>query len=646
MMQYRREIDGLRALAVVPVILFHAGFSVFSGGFVGVDVFFVISGYLITTILIDDIVNKRFSIWRFYERRARRILPALFFVMLVCIPVAWVLMLPYEFDNFGRSVVAVSLFASNILFWRESGYFAAESEEMPLLHTWSLAVEEQYYVVFPIILVLLWRFGRAPAFWIIMAMSVCSLLISEWGWRNKPSANFYLAPTRAWELFAGSIAAFIVQKHGVRNNEFLAMGGLIAVLVSIFVYDSTTPFPSLYTLLPVGGVVLLVIWGGSKTIAARLLGNRVFVGIGLISYSAYLWHQPLFAFARIWLWEEPSLLLMGMLSLLSLVLAVFSWRFVERPFRRSNPTSMFGSQRAILSASAVGCVLFIAAGFATIAAPTRVELAQPELFTKYHTTPMPATDCAGFAAIRTVQAFCRSYGEGNKTAVIWGDSHTVAFWNVVAPPKDTRIIVISHEGCPPIGGVKRSDIIGNADNCLDLNILQTYQDFVVGLEPDAVVLVARWTLYMRGWMRQGIMQPATHFLTDGQIPDQDATSQTSTDALRAGLKRTLRALDPAALFVVAQAPDMNFMDAHALVFLEQVDSAPIAQWHAVEDAMMDDLRDNLDVTILETRPLFCSQTSCALRRDGYRVYGDDNHLSGYGITFQWGMIRDALLDLN
>ena len=163
-MKYPAEIDGLRALAVVSVILFHAGFELFNGGFVGVDAFFVISGYLITTILIENIENKRFSIVNFYERRARRILPALFFVMLVCIPVAWMWMLPNQMKDFSQSLVAVSLFASNILFWRESGYFATAAEEKPLLHTWSLAVEEQYYVLFPIFLILTWRFGKNRVF--------------------------------------------------------------------------------------------------------------------------------------------------------------------------------------------------------------------------------------------------------------------------------------------------------------------------------------------------------------------------------------------------------------------------------------------------------------------------------------------------
>lgn len=159
-MKYRAEIDGLRAVAILPVILFHAGFSLFSGGVIGVDVFFVISGYLITSIITEEIHNKQFSFLHFYERRARRIMPALFLVMIVCIPFAWYWMLPNQMNNFSKSLIAVSLFSSNIFFWRESGYFAAISEEIPLLHTWSLAVDEQYYALFPIFIFLTWRFGK------------------------------------------------------------------------------------------------------------------------------------------------------------------------------------------------------------------------------------------------------------------------------------------------------------------------------------------------------------------------------------------------------------------------------------------------------------------------------------------------------
>jgi peptidoglycan/LPS O-acetylase OafA/YrhL len=359
-LKYRAEIDGLRALAVVPVILFHAGFELFSGGFVGVDVFFVISGYLITTILIDDIENNRFSIVNFYERRARRILPALSFVMLVCIPFAWMWMLPSQMKDFSQSLVAVSLFASNILFWRESGYFDASAEEKPLLHTWSLAVEEQYYVLFPIFLFFAWRFGKNRVFWIIVVVAAASLLLSEWGFRNKPTANFYLAPTRAWELLAGSIAAFIVQNRGVKANNALSLLGLAAILFSIFAYDESTPFPSVYALVPVIGVVLLVLFAEKDTLVAKFLSMKLIVGMGLIRYSAYLWHQPLFAFARIKLVDEPTMPLMSFLAIASIALAILSWKFVEEPFRSRK--GLISKRSIVFSCSAISLIGFLIIG--------------------------------------------------------------------------------------------------------------------------------------------------------------------------------------------------------------------------------------------------------------------------------------------
>ncbi|MDB9790393.1 acyltransferase [Gammaproteobacteria bacterium] len=358
-MKYRAEIDGLRALAVLPVIFFHAGFELFSGGFVGVDVFFVISGYLITTILIEDIENKRFSIVNFYERRARRILPALFFVMLFCVPFAWILLSDASLDNFGNGLMGVSLFLSNVVFWTQQGYFDESAELNPILHTWSLAVEEQYYVLFPIFLILAWRFGKNRVFWMIVVMAVISLVLSEWGWRNKAVANFYLAPTRAWELFAGSIAAFIVHKQGVQKNNFLSLLGLAAIIFSIFVYDESTPFPSVYALMPVLGVVLLVLYAAKETLAAKFLSAKVFVSIGLISYSAYLWHQPVFAFFRIYT-NQISLhwLLALVLIITTFLLSYVSWRIVEKPFRNRNFINKFLlftlSLMALMSLFAIG----------------------------------------------------------------------------------------------------------------------------------------------------------------------------------------------------------------------------------------------------------------------------------------------------
>ena len=341
-MKYRAEIDGLRALAVLPVILFHAGFEWFSGGFVGVDVFFVISGYLITTIIISELGEGKFSIVNFYERRARRILPALFFVMAACLPFAWLWLTPNDLKDFGQSLVAVSTFSSNILFWWESGYFDTAAELKPLLHTWSLAVEEQYYILFPIFLILTWRLGLK---WILILLSIVffvSLGIAVWGtqYATHPkiiSGAFFLLPARGWELLIGVFTAFYLKYNSRLKshfaNQMLSLLGFGMIVYSIVAFDKSTPFPSLYALIPTIGTGLLILCAVPKTFIHKFLTQKFIVGIGLISYSAYLWHQPLLSFARHRLLGDISDLILITLCLTSLAIAWFSWRFIERPFR-------------------------------------------------------------------------------------------------------------------------------------------------------------------------------------------------------------------------------------------------------------------------------------------------------------------------
>ncbi len=338
-MQYRREIDGLRAIAVVPVILFHAGFDWFRGGFIGVDVFFVISGYLITSIIISEKQEGRFSIANFYERRARRILPPLIFVMLVCLPLAWIWMLPSQLVDFGKSIMAVSAFVSNVLFWMQSGYFAGASDVKPLLHTWSLAVEEQYYIVFPVVVTLLWRYGQRWLVGLLMLALLASLGMAEWGWRHQPHANFFLAPSRVWELLVGALCAFyLFGKENVKGQELLSLLGAVLIGFSVVVFDESTPFPSLYGVIPVLGTALIILFASPETLVARVLSLPLLVAIGLISYSTYLWHQPLFAFGRLsgFLTASTSLVLIA----LAFVLGWLSWRYVERPFRNRQRVSL------------------------------------------------------------------------------------------------------------------------------------------------------------------------------------------------------------------------------------------------------------------------------------------------------------------
>lgn len=365
-MIYRKEIDGLRALAVVPVILFHGGFDWLSGGYVGVDIFFVISGYLITSIILKEKEVGIFTITGFYERRARRILPALFFVLLMSLPFAWLWLLPHELENFGESLVAVPVFLSNVLFWQESGYFAEDAELIPLLHTWSLAVEEQFYIIFPLIMIVFWSFGTRWLLAIISLIALLSLGLSEWAWRDYPDANFYLIPTRAWELMVGALVAFYLYYNTQASkmlSQFGSLLGLSLLLYAIVFFDQSIPFPSLYALIPVLGSAFIILFTTPHTWVYRLLSLRLMVGIGLVSYSAYLWHLPLFVFARIYTIDELAPWLIGLLSIITFVLAYLSWRFIENPFRNKQRFS----RKQIFTMGAIASVLFVAVGVGLIA---------------------------------------------------------------------------------------------------------------------------------------------------------------------------------------------------------------------------------------------------------------------------------------
>lgn len=528
-MDYRREIDGLRALAVLPVILFHAGFQTFSGGFVGVDIFFVISGYLITSIILAEKQAGTFTLINFYERRARRILPALFVVMFTCLPFAWLWLLPpADMKNFSQSLVAVSSFSSNILFWQTSNYFETAAELKPLLHTWSLAVEEQFYLFFPIFLMLIWRLGKHRILIILTVLLIASLSVAQWGSIYKPVATFYLLPTRGWELLIGAFVAFYFSNSYKPNfsilmNQAGSIIGLLLINYAIFVFDKHTPFPSLYTLVPVIGTAFIILFATQQTFAGKLLGNKLLVGIGLISYSAYLWHQPLLAFAKHKSIEEPSDLLLTMLAAAAIALAYFSWKYVETPFRNKQRFS----RKQIFTYSAVGSSLFVTIGLVghfDEGFESRFTNSQLDIlsYTSYAYEDLYRKGTCLLEPEQTYQAFtenCESKNNAN-AAMIWGDSHAAAL-SFGLRQHFTDVIQYNASGCPPLKDV----IINWRPHCKDAN------DFVLSklkrLTPKKIFLHANWKLYKEEELATNIQKtiqylqvilPATEIIIIGSVP--------------------------------------------------------------------------------------------------------------------------------
>ena len=340
-MNYRAEIDGLRAIAVVSVIFYHAkivifGRDWFEGGFIGVDIFFVISGYLITRIILTELEQKNtFSFIKFYERRLRRILPMLLVVIAVCIPFAWQKLHPLELIDFAKSALSAIGFGSNFFFYFSTTEYGADSALLkPLLHTWSLGVEEQFYIIVPITILVIWKFARASLLTLLIGMLIMSIQFADVMEVRNSELNFFLPFSRFWELLVGSALAFIELKYGRSKNQILTQTlpiiGLFLIAHSILFFDARTPHPSFQTLIPILGVALVLAFCSTEDFVGKLLSFKPVVGIGLISYSLYLWHFPIFAFGRLDTSNPYDKL--GWI-VLALLLSVISYFLIEKPFR-------------------------------------------------------------------------------------------------------------------------------------------------------------------------------------------------------------------------------------------------------------------------------------------------------------------------
>ena len=340
-MNYRVEIDGLRAFAVIPVILFHTGFTLFSGGYIGVDVFFVISGYLITTVLLESLQNKNFSILNFYKKRARRLLPAVYFLLLVCV-IYGLFLDPFSARDLYQSILATTFFSENILLLLESNnYFDLSTELKPLVHMWTLGIEEQFYLFFPLLILLSHKFKVLFKFFLFIILFLVSLFLCIYFTNNNVDFAFYSIITRGWELLIGTLTAiylfYFKSNFKLKYKNLFSIIGFSAIITSIFLFDHTIKFPYFYALLPTMGTSLIIIFTDNKTYLYSLLSNKIFVSIGLISYSLYLWHQPIIAFFQdniVTLGNQITLIYKPLILLLILLFSLISFYFVEKPLRK------------------------------------------------------------------------------------------------------------------------------------------------------------------------------------------------------------------------------------------------------------------------------------------------------------------------
>ncbi|MDP1631814.1 MAG: acyltransferase family protein [Caulobacter sp.] len=488
-MRYRADIDGLRALAVLAVVGFHAGVPFMGGGFAGVDVFFVLSGYLIAGIVAERQKSGDFSLSWFWERRIRRIFPALMTVLAAVSVMAWVLLTPRDLTDYSRSMIAALASVSNLFFWTHSGYFAAEDLTRPLLHTWSLGVEEQFYLVFPVFMLLAARLFPGRVRTVLGALALLSLGLGVWMAKAQPDAAFYLPFPRAWELLTGVLLA--LWRPSLPQGRWRHAAGLVGVamvVATVLLFDKTTPWPGFAALLPVLGTALVLV--GEGGIVGRLLSVRPLVWTGLVSYSLYLWHWPLLTFQHL---LAPGPWPTAAAVLLAVALSALSLRFIERPFRGDRLLT----RKQVFVAGAASILLLGALAGAAVAGkgfPQRLDARAQAMNSRLNRSPDAAYrdgTCFVSAAYDVKdypRAVCAGHDPKRPDWLLVGDSHAASLWSgLAAANPDINVMQATASGCSLalLTGEEERDA------CRRMTAL-IYQDLIVNDPPDGIVLAGRW----------------------------------------------------------------------------------------------------------------------------------------------------------
>ncbi len=672
-MVYRSDIDGLRALAVCIVIFFHFGIPGFSGGFIGVDVFFVLSGYLIGSIILNQLHKDTFSFLRFYFRRIRRLFPVFVVVIVATTIAAYSIMLPNDFREFGQSVIASSVYLSNILFYMEAGYFDTASHLKPLLHTWSLSVEEQFYIVFPVLAWLIYRLKKAWLFPIFLILTISSLLAAELYLDQNTSAVFYLYPFRAWEMFIGVCLAtqYLPKIQSPRIGLAFSIAGLAMIVLPSILYTDKTPFPGFTAFIPCLGTCLLIYSGSSQqSFIHRLLMTRIPVFLGKISYSLYLWHWPVYV---LYMYDKTSdagaldILKMGSLTLAA---AFLSWKYIETPFREGRAPF---SQTILpaFTATALSSLILIGAGYyfhKTNGVPERLDertasfaRAANDLFGDLSSCEEENNQTLADISYCTIG---KPFTSENYT-LIWGDSHGGAYkrgYEEAINKKEHSALLAWTGGCPPVFNIDKDESVSS--RVIDQQCAKRNQAIRELIENDsrinAIILVGRWSYYLNG---EGVGVDQHNKITVWPENGNPDDSQPQDDFFVKTFNKTILQLQNSGhkVFVVEQSPEFSQYQARIVALglmggdknitnafndLTSEDYVNVnKRQNKIQQALKQAHNDGV-ITLLKTHDFFCKEEKCSLILDGSPAYFDNNHLSSAGAVKISSMFEPVLQYLN
>ena len=625
-MTFRYDLNFLRALAVTLVVLFHFQVNGLNAGFIGVDVFFVISGWLMTKIIYEGLKNQKFSFISFYLARARRILPALIVLCLILLVVGWFFLLPSEFRQLGKHLAVTPTFLSNMVFASEAGYFNGASYEKLLLHTWSLSIEWQFYLIFPIIIYIaikLWGMGKVAL--VVHCLLILSFIYSVWLGIDRVDSSYYNLLSRSWEMLIGAIAYFHDSKVRFKSSPGLFYSGLSLIFGSAIILDSTYYWPSFWAVFPTFGAYLVLIAGHQESF---LIKNRIIQYLGTTSYSIYLWHWPVFVFM---LRYYDNLTYQHIISgiTITLILAHFSFRYVETGASKLKLSLLKQSVffvAVISSVSLCAVIVYITNGFSDYGRfPEKIVLADQE----YNNREYRKKECLSELSFQSSRCI---YGDkGNEIDfIVFGDSHASAIISALASSsqENKTILFIAQAGCIPLKGTFKKN---QSNNYCEI-FFNTEMNYIQENFPQIPILfVSRWSYYLDGRIGEN---------NQGPVQFHDAIGMTRHQLFMRTAKQTFCPLaDSRKVYVLTPIPEFEYeipkkMAKNMLLKEDYSDIfIPYDDYMKRNSSVInvfEQLKDMCGIKVVHVEKSLCKEKKCLATENNRPIYYDDNHLSEWG----------------